>query len=63
MDKLSMRAQDTVEYVQSDSLIDDAEAIIESAKDISYRAVNTVLIQRNWLLGKRIYEEQLKRRR
>ncbi len=60
MDKLSMRAQDTVEYVRSDSLIDDAEAIIESAKDISYRAVNTVLIQRNWLLGKRIYEEQLK---
>ena len=35
MDKLSMRARDTVEYVQSDSLIDDAEVIIESAKDIS----------------------------
>ncbi len=60
MDKLSTRAQDAVEYAQSDSLIDDAEVIIESARDISHRAINTVLIQRNWLLGKRIYEEQLK---
>ena len=40
-------------------LLDDSIRIIEDARVSAYRAVNTALIQRNWLLGKRIAEEEL----
>lgn len=59
-DEMTTRASETIKYVQSDSLLIDAERIIDSAKSVSRRAVNAALIQRNWLLGKRIHEEQLK---
>lgn len=60
MGDLSRNILNSVEYAQSGSLFDDAEAIIESARGVAHRAVNVALIQRNWLLGKRICEEQLK---
>ena len=41
-------------------LLADAREIIESARTGAYRAVNAALVQRNWLLGKRIAEEELK---
>ena len=41
-------------------LLADAREIIESARAGAYRAVNAALVQRNWLLGKRIAEEELK---
>ena len=34
-------------------------AIIERSKSVAYRAVDIVLVYRNWLLGKRIAEEEL----
>ena len=40
-------------------LLQDARAIIEAARTGAYRAVNAALVQRNWLLGKRIAEEKL----
>ena len=46
-------------YINSNNLFTDTIAIIESAKRVAYRSVNVVLVQRNWLLGKRIAEEQL----
>ena len=33
--------------------------IIESSRDAAYRAVNTALVQRNWLLGYRIASEEM----
>ena len=33
--------------------------IIESSQMAAYRAVNTILIQRNWLLGYRIASEEM----
>lgn len=41
-------------------LLADAKAIIEAARSVAYRSVNVALVQRNWLLGKRISEEDLK---
>ena len=41
-------------------LLADARAIIEGAREGAYRAINAALVQRNWLLGKRIAEEELK---
>ncbi len=46
-------------YINTSNLFTDTIAIIESAKRAAYRSVNVLLVQRNWLLGKRIAEEQL----
>ena len=46
-------------YIQTQNLLVDTSTIIESAKNAAYRSVNVVLVKRNWLLGKRIAEEQL----
>lgn len=37
----------------------DVENIIVSARETAYKQVNTTLILRNWLIGKRISEEEL----
>ena len=43
----------------SDNLLNDAQAIIEKSKSFTHSAVNAALVLRNWLLGKRIVEEEL----
>ncbi|AIZ56714.1 hypothetical protein Mpt1_c08370 [Candidatus Methanoplasma termitum] len=45
--------------VSTSNILDDAKQIIEDSRRTAYRAVNTALVQRNWLLGKRIAEEEL----
>lgn len=50
---------DKLTYINSQDLLADASAIIETAKNIACRSINITLVQRNWLLGKRIAEEQL----
>ena len=49
-----------ISYRNDGSLATDLGSIIEQAKGVVYRAVDTVLVYRNWLLGKRIAEEELK---
>ena len=46
-------------YSITPDILSDVSAIIEAAQDNAYSAVNLALIQRNWLLGKRIAEEEL----
>lgn len=48
---------------QTDNLLQDAIAIIESAQHSAYQIVNEVLIKRNWLLGLRINHEVLQYQR
>ena len=48
-----------ITYVCSNDLLADSRNIIESARKTAYRAVDTALIQRNWLLGKRIAQEHV----
>lgn len=50
---------DELVYIHSDSLLADSQQIIEAAQQTAYRAVNEVLVRRNWLLGKRIAEENM----
>ena len=50
---------DTILYQQTDNLLQDAVVIIDSAQQAAYRAINQTMIQRNWLLGKRIQVEVL----
>ena len=46
-------------FVKTDDILNDMCGIIESSQKAAYRAVNTLLVQRNWLLGYRIAEEDL----
>ena len=46
-------------FVKTDDILNDMCGIIESSQKTAYRAVNTLLVQRNWLLGYRIAEEEL----
>ena len=47
-------------YTNSDNLLFDIKQIIETSQQTAYRAINVVMLKRNWLLGKRIQEEILK---
>lgn len=40
-------------------VLQDMRGIIESARESAYQAVNVALVKRNWLLGRRIAEEEL----
>lgn len=44
-------------FVKTDDILKDMCGIIESSRDAAYKAVNTALVQRNWLIGYRIAEE------
>ena len=44
---------------KTNDVISDVENIIEQAGETAVKTVNLVLIQRNWLIGKRIDEEIL----
>ena len=46
-------------YVKSDDILKDMCGIIETSRKVAYQAVNTALVQRNWLIGYRIAEEEL----
>ena len=46
-------------YEHTNDLLQDTRSIIDTARQRAYRAVNLTLVQRNWLLGQRIAEEDL----
>ena len=45
--------------VKTDDILKDMCGIIQSSQKAAYQAVNTLLVQRNWLIGYRIAEEEL----
>lgn len=55
----SVLQQGALQYVCTYDLVNDAKQIISEAQHYAYSAVNVALVQRNWLLGKRIAEEEL----
>ena len=48
-----------ITYTRSNDLLADSRNIIETARKVAYKAVDIALVQRNWLLGRRIAEEHL----
>lgn len=46
-------------FVKTDDILKDMRGIIESSQKAAYQAVNTTLVQRNWLLGYRIASEEM----
>ena len=59
--KLAIFEQNNImtNYVKTDDIVKDMCGIIESSRKAAYQAVNTALVQRNWLIGYRIAEEEL----
>lgn len=49
-----------IKYIKTDDILCDMRGIIETSQQQAYQAVNLALVQRNWLLGYRIAEEELK---
>ena len=52
-----MEKLDLLSYTKTDDLLKDSRQIIDAAQKRAYQAVNVLLVERNWLLGKRISEE------
>ena len=46
-------------FQKTDNILNDVRNIIEVSQREAYHAVNTILSQRNWLIGYRIAEEEL----
>lgn len=46
-------------FQKTDNILNDVRNIIEASQREAYHAVNTILSQRNWLIGYRISEEEL----
>lgn len=49
----------SIEYGNTGDLVEDAKLIIDSAQRSARQAINVALVVRNWLLGRRIAEEEL----
>lgn len=43
----------------TDDIFNDVQNIIEVTRNYAYQAINVAMVQRNWLLGKRIADEEL----
>lgn len=54
---------DLIQYIRSDDLLNDMQTIIEQSQRQAYQLVNAMLVRRNWLIGKRIAEEELQNSR
>ncbi len=50
---------ESLQYIKTENILTDIKTIINSARTQAYQAVNTALVLRNWLLGRRIAEEEL----
>ena len=48
-----------VQYANTGDILRDMREIIEVSRESAYQAVNLALVRRNWLLGRRIAEEEL----
>ncbi|WP_273400898.1 PDDEXK nuclease domain-containing protein [Traorella massiliensis] len=46
-------------YFKTENVVDDLKVIIDTAQKRAYQMVNMTLVERNWLIGKRIAEEEL----
>ena len=52
--------REIIDYHVTEDILSDSKAIIDSSQRVARRAVNVSLVLRNWFLGKRIVEEELR---
>lgn len=58
-DMISKDLSSHVQYRKSENSVQDLKEIIDSAQSYAYSSINIALVFRNWLIGKRISEEEL----
>ena len=46
-----------IEEKSSENITDDIAQIVEQSQRVVYTTIDIILLQRNWLIGKRIHEE------
>ena len=54
------KSSSIIKYSKTDNVLKDICSIINSARDYAFQSVNLALVERNWLIGYRIAEEELK---
>lgn len=61
MDNIVNMGQNDVmsNFTKTDNIMNDMRKIIEGSQKTAHQAVNTILVQRNWLIGYRIASEEL----
>lgn len=60
LEKTNNNQEMIIKYQNTDNVLEDVCSIIESARDYAYKSVNIALVERNWFIGYRIAEEELK---
>lgn len=55
-----IKSNDMIEVNTTDDILIDLKNIINLSQEKAYQAINTALVYRNWLIGYRISEEELK---
>ena len=60
LEKIDKTNTSIIKYSKTDNVLTDICSIIESARDYAFQSVNLALVERNWLIGYRIAEEELK---
>ena len=60
LEKANNNQEMMIKYQNTDNVLEDVCSIIESARDYAYQSVNIALVERNWFIGYRIAEEELK---
>lgn len=60
MSDTKMEIITAMNYSNTDNILSDMKNIIEAAQRQAHQTVNTTLVKRNWLIGYRIVEEELK---
>jgi len=59
LDRGKYMENEIIAYNHTQDILSDVRSIIESAQAVAHHSINIALLQRNWLLGKRIVEEEL----
>lgn len=54
-----MSELEILSYFKTENVVDDLKVIIDTAQKRAYQMVNMTLVESNWLIGKRIAEEEL----
>lgn len=59
-EKIDKNNTSIIKYSKTNNIFNDVCSIINSARDYAFQSVNIALVKRNWLIGYRIAEEELK---
>ena len=60
LEKIDKSNTSMIKYSKTDNVLNDICSIINSARNYAFQSVNLALVERNWLIGYRIAEEELK---